>query len=757
MQALPAAHDRSRYASTVRNGTPVNDDRQLGVMRLHLLPDNDKEKEKDGKTPSKRPGFPGRKRNDPGGPGGVGGPTKGRPRIPPWVIAVLFLGLVAYQLYMVFDPQQNTPSITVPYSVVEQQVRAGNVTEVTLTDTNITASLEESIAWDRAGEQLVTPVAGEEPQGVVEGDSLTATLPPVDNTGLLPLLNENNVIVKGQSDSSSIFSTLVVTLLPFLLIVGLIIFMGRQMSRGQQNVFGFGRSRAKQHDPERPQVTFADVAGEEEAKQELTEVVDFLRNPAKYHQLGARLPRGVLLVGPPGTGKTLMARAVAGEAGVPFFSVSASEFVEMFVGVGASRVRDLFDKAKQNAPAIVFVDELDAVGRQRFAGLGGSNDEREQTLNQMLVEMDGFETNQEVIVMAATNRPDVLDPALLRPGRFDRQVVIGLPDKAGREAVLNIHSRGLPLASDVDKASLARGTTGFSGADLANLVNEAALTAARRNRKEITAADFEEALDKILLGTTRTGLMNPKEREVVAYHEAGHALVAHFTPGADPLRKVSIVPRGRALGVTVQMPEEDRHNYSRTFLHGRLAMLLGGRAAEMVVYDEVTTGAENDLKEASGLARRMVGLWGMSKELGPVYLGTGEEHVFLGREIMQDKAYSDATANRLDSAVREMVESALDRAVKTTVEHRDKLDALVAALLEHETLDGKEVTAIFGPGHTLDPEAGVVPQQPATIEAVIVDNGKADAEPSGDGATAPDDSFAPAGAGGEARLSSEDV
>ena len=734
----------------------MNDDRQWGVTRLHLLPDNDKDKEKDGKATGKRPSFPGRNRNGPAGPGGTG-PTKGRPRIPPWVIAVLFLGLVAYQLYMVFDPQQSTQSITVPYSVVEQQVRAGNVTEVTLTDTNITAALGEPIAWDRRGEQLVTPAAGEENQGITEGSSLSATLPPVENTGLLPLLEQNGVVVKGQSDSSSIFSTLVVTLLPFLLIVGLIIFMGRQMSRGQQNVFGFGRSRAKQHDPERPQVTFADVAGEDEAKQELTEVVDFLRNPAKYHQLGARLPRGVLLVGPPGTGKTLMARAVAGEAGVPFFSVSASEFVEMFVGVGASRVRDLFDKAKQNAPAIVFVDELDAVGRQRFAGLGGSNDEREQTLNQMLVEMDGFETNQEVIVMAATNRPDVLDPALLRPGRFDRQVVIGLPDKAGREAVLNIHSRGLPLASDVDKGSLARGTTGFSGADLANLVNEAALTAARRNRKEITAADFEEALDKILLGTTRTGLMNPKEREVVAYHEAGHALVAHFTPGSDPLRKVSIVPRGRALGVTVQMPEEDRHNYSRTFLHGRLAMLLGGRAAEMVVYDEVTTGAENDLKEASSLSRRMVGLWGMSKELGPVYLGTGEEHVFLGREIMQDKAYSDATANRLDSAVREMVESALDRAIKTTMEHRDKLDALVAALLEHETLDGKEVMAIFGPGHTLDPEAGVEPQQPATIEAVLVENGKEAPERGRDGVTEPEEALAPAGTAVEARLSSEDV
>ena len=701
----------------MRNGSHVTEHRRPEVMRLHLLPDNDKEK--DGKTPSKRPGLPGRGRLGSGGPN-----NKGRPRIPPWVIAVLFLGLVAYQLYAIFDPQRDPQRITVPYSVVEQQVRAGNVASVTLTDTTIQADLNEPVAWDRNDDQLVTPTAGEEPAGVMEGDRLRANLPPIENTELLPLLQENNVRVTAEADGSNFLSSLVVALLPFLLIVGLIVFMGRQMSRGQQNVFGFGRSRARQHDPERPQVTFADVAGEEEAKQELTEVVDFLRNPAKYHQLGARLPRGVLLVGPPGTGKTLMARAVAGEAGVPFFSVSASEFVEMFVGVGASRVRDLFDKAKQNAPAIIFVDELDAVGRQRFAGLGGSNDEREQTLNQMLVEMDGFETNQEVIVMAATNRPDVLDPALLRPGRFDRQVVVGLPDRSGREAVINIHTRGLPLAADVDKGALARGTTGFSGADLANLVNEAALTAARRNRKEITKADFEEALDKILLGTTRTGLMNPKEREVVAYHEAGHALVAHFTPGADPLRKVSIVPRGRALGVTVQMPEEDRHNYSRTFLLGRLAMLLGGRAAEMVVYDEVTTGAENDLKEASGLARRMVGLWGMSQDVGPVYLGTGEEHVFLGREIVQERAFSDATANRLDAAVREMVEEALRQAVAMNAKSRDRLDALVAALLEHETLDGKEVVEILGPPTELDLEAGIEPQQPATIEATLVENGK---------------------------------
>jgi cell division protease FtsH len=483
------------------------------------------------------------------------------------------------------------------------------------------------------------------------------------------------------------------------------------MSRGQQNVFGFGRSRARQNDPERPQVTFADVAGEDEAKQELMEVVDFLRNPAKYHALGARLPRGVLLVGPPGTGKTLTARAVAGEAGVPFFSVSASEFVEMFVGVGASRVRDLFDKAKAAAPSIIFVDEMDAVGRQRFAGLGGSNDEREQTLNQLLVEMDGFETNQEVIVMAATNRPDVLDPALLRPGRFDRQVTVGLPDKRGRIAILGIHTRGIPLSGQIELEHIARSTTGFSGADLSNLVNEAALTAARRNRKEILQADFDEALDKILLGVARAGLMNEREKEVVAYHEAGHAIVAHFTPGSDPLRKVSVVPRGRALGVTVQMPDEDRYNYSRTYLLGRLAGMLGGRAAEMVVYGEITTGAENDLKQATSLARRMVGLWGMSEDVGPIYLGTGEEHVFLGREITQERSFSDATSERLDAAVREIVENALQQALAINMKHRERLDALVQALLEKETLDAPEVLEIFGtPPVPEDHEAGMRPQ-----------------------------------------------
>jgi cell division protease FtsH len=633
-------------------------------------------------------------------------PERRTPRIPTWVVATLIIALVGWYIWQFFGPQDSSNTLSVPYTVVTQQLEAGNIEKATLSETSIEAQLNNSIKWNSDNE-TVDPNASADATGITEADNIKATLPQgVENADLLPALEKANVVIEGKTSSGSIWTSLLISFFPFLLILGLIIFMGRQMSRGQQNVFGFGRSKARQNDPERPQVTFDDVAGEDEAKQELMEVVDFLRNPAKYHALGARLPRGVLLVGPPGTGKTLTARAVAGEAGVPFFSVSASEFVEMFVGVGASRVRDLFDKAKAASPAIIFVDELDAVGRQRFAGLGGSNDEREQTLNQLLVEMDGFETNQEVIVMAATNRPDVLDPALLRPGRFDRQVTVGLPDRAGREAILKIHSRGIPLNATVDLEHIAKSTTGFSGADLSNLVNEAALTAARRNSKDISKHDFDDALDKILLGVARSGLTNPKEREVVAYHEAGHALVAHFTPGADPLRKVSIVPRGRALGVTVQMPDEDRHNYSRQYLLGRLAMMLGGRAAEIVVYDEITTGAENDLKQATGLARRMVGLWGMSEAVGPLYLGTGEEHVFLGREITQDKSFSDATAEKVDAAVRQIVENALREALELNTSHRAQLDAMVEALLDKETLDAPEVIEIFGPPVAEDPNVG---------------------------------------------------
>ncbi len=636
------------------------------------------------------------------------------PRIPTWIVATLIIALVGWYIWEFFGPSQNPDDFTVSYSAVTQQIADKNVKTATLSGTKITAELNDSIAWDTKNEELVANPSTAD-SNIKTGTKIEATLPQgVDNPDLLNRLEASGAKISGKVNTSSIWTNLLFSFLPFLLFLGLIVFMGRSMSRGQQNVFGFGKTKARQNDPERPQVTFGDVAGEDEAKQELMEVVDFLRNPAKYHALGARLPRGVLLVGPPGTGKTLTARAVAGEAGVPFFSVSASEFVEMFVGVGASRVRDLFDRAKAAAPAIIFVDEMDAVGRQRFAGLGGSNDEREQTLNQLLVEMDGFETNQEVIVIAATNRPDVLDPALLRPGRFDRQVTVGLPDRKGRFDILTIHSRGIPLSNKVNLEHIARSTTGFSGADLANLVNEAALTAARRNRKEILPADFDEALDKILLGVAKSGLSNPKEREVVAYHEAGHALVAHYTAGSDPLRKVSIIPRGNAGGVTIQMPEEDRGLYSRTYLLGRLAGMLGGRAAEQVVFGEITTGAENDLKQATGLARRMVGVWGMSEDVGPIYLGTGDEHVFLGREITQDKSFSDATAQRLDGAVHGIIDNALKQAVALNTIHRDKLEALVAALLERETLDGPEVTEIFGsPPVKEDIEAGMELRQAA--------------------------------------------
>jgi cell division protease FtsH len=444
-----------------------------------------------------------------------------------------------------------------------------------------------------------------------------------------------------------------------------------------------------------PKVTLNDVAGADEAKTELGEVVDFLLHPQKYHDLGARIPRGVL-IGPLGTGKTLLARAVAGEAGVPFFSISASEFVEMFVGVGASRVRDLFNQAKASAPSIVFVDELDAVGRRGGAGLGAVNDEREQTLNQLLVEMDGFEEREEVIVMAATNRPDVLDPALLRPGRFDRHVMVALPDRQGREGILRIHTRQLRLASDVDLSTLSRTTMGFSGADLANLCNEAALIAARHNHVQVIMADFEEALDKVLLGGERPRLADVNERRVVAYHETGHALVAWLTPAADPVHKITIIPHGRALGVTEQLPGEDHYNYSRSYLMARLAVMLGGRTAEETAIGEITTGAENDLIEATRLARRMVTRWGMSN-LGPMAFKTDDEHPFLGYELTQGRDFSEATAARIDQEVQQMIEERHEFVRKLLMNAREKLDLLAETLLKEETVDQEELIRILGP------------------------------------------------------------
>ncbi|MEJ2110766.1 MAG: ATP-dependent zinc metalloprotease FtsH, partial [Acidobacteriota bacterium] len=517
----------------------------------------------------------------------------------------------------------------------------------------------------------------------------------VGDAGLLPLLEAHNVAVNVESPPNHWFSLLLTGALPIVFLILLFLWIGKQTSRTRSGIFNFSRSKARRYTSDRPQVTFADVAGVNEVKTDLQEEVDFLKNPAKYHHLGARIPRGVLLVGPPGTGKTLLARAVAGEAHVPFFTISASEFVEMFVGVGAGRVRSLFQDAKTAAPAIIFIDELDAVGRRRGAGLGQTNDEREQTLNQLLVEMDGFDERQEVIVLAATNRPDVLDPALLRPGRFDREIVVSLPDREAREGILRIHSSKLRLSKSVDFNVLSRSTTGMSGADLANLCNEAALIAARLGHEEVAMHDFEEAIDKIMLGAARPSLQDSSERRIVAYHEAGHTLVAWNTPEADPVHKLTIIPHGRALGVTEQLPANDRYNYSRKYLLAKLAVMLGGRTAEEIVLKDITTGAENDLIEATRMARRMITRWGMG-EMGPVAFKADEEQPFLGYSLAQGKDYSEATAAAIDEEVRKLL-SERHETVKTLLESkRAKLDSLAAALLQSESLNETELTKLLG-------------------------------------------------------------
>jgi cell division protease FtsH len=513
---------------------------------------------------------------------------------------------------------------------------------------------------------------------------------------LMSLLEANGVEVIVTPPPNPLLGLLLTSALPALLFIGVLVWMGRQAARSQGGALNFGRIKPRRYTGEQSPITFADVAGEDEAKADLVEVVDFLRRPQKYHDLGARIPRGVLLIGPPGTGKTLMARAVAGEAGVPFLSLSASEFVQMFVGVGASRVRDLFAQAKQSAPAIVFIDELDAVGRRRGAGVGTVNDEREQTLNQLLVEMDGFDERHEIIVLAATNRPDVLDPALLRPGRFDRQVTVGLPDRRGREEILRIHTRHLPLSNEVDLGRLARSTTGFSGADLANLCNEAALAAAHHSHSHVMPADFEEALDKVVLGGVRSVLLGAHDRRVVAYHEAGHALVAWLLPAADPVRRVTIIPHGRALGVTEQLPGEDRYNYSREYLLARLAVMLGGRTAEELVIGDITTGAENDLIEATRLARRMVTRWGMGS-LGPLAFEADEQQPFLGYSLAQGRDYSEDTAAGIDRDIRGILVERQGLVRRLLTDARDKLDRLVHALLQEETVDEETLAHVLGP------------------------------------------------------------
>ncbi len=613
-----------------------------------------------------------------------------------WIVAAV---LLVWNIISFFP--RSSPAAQIPYTTFINQVNAGNVQDVQISGNQITGNFASAILWP-----VITPApTGTSPTaGSANGAQPTpspythfATMFPdvVGDTSLMPLLEQKKVSVNVVPSATPWFTILLTDGLPALLLVLVFVWMGRQMTRGQSGIASFGRSRAKQYSSDHPEVTFKDVAGADEAKQDLKEVVDFLRNPQKYHDVGARIPRGVLLVGPPGTGKTLLAKAVAGEAAVPFYSLSASEFVEMFVGVGASRVRDLFEKAKASAPSIVFIDELDAVGRRRGAGLGAVNDEREQTLNQLLVEMDGFDDRHEVILLAATNRPDVLDPAILRPGRFDRQVVVGMPDRVGREKILRIHTRDLHLSGDVKFEVLSQATIGMNGADLANLCNEAALIAARENHSLVTMSDFEQALDKIILGAERPLVMDQQARKVVAYHEAGHAVVAWFTPDADPVHKVTIIPHGRALGVTEQLPEEDVFNYSRSALLARLAVMFGGRAAEESAIGEITTGAENDIIQATRLARRMITRWAMGG-LGSVAFDIDDEQPFLGYEISQGKAYSEATAAEIDKEVVDLLNRCHQNACDLLNRQRAQLDGLANALLEHETVNQDGLTAILG-------------------------------------------------------------
>jgi cell division protease FtsH len=625
-----------------------------------------------------------------------------------------------------FFPRQTTEAM-VPYSEFVSQLRAGNVEQVHISGETINGNFRHAVVWPPSSTTANAPTPGSNTQAPHPGNptgnsrksapsgnqserasatqsytKFSTTFPSViGDPSLMSLLQEQNVQINVVATSTPWFALLLSYGLPLLLMVGLLVWMGQQASKTQTGIFGFARNRARRYAADRPKVTFADVAGADEAKQDLTEVVDFLRHPAKYLAIGARIPRGVLLVGPPGTGKTLLARAVAGEAGVPFFHMSGSEFVEMFVGVGASRVRDLFVQAKAAQPAIVFVDELDAVGRRRGAGVGNVNDEREQTLNQLLVEMDGFDERQQVILLAATNRPDVLDPALLRPGRFDRQVVVPLPDWRGRLGILKIHTRHLHLAADVDLERLARIATGLSGADLANLCNEAALGTARHNRKEVTMEDFEQAWDKIVLGAARDTVLSARDRRVVAYHEGGHAVVAWFTPAADPVRKVTIVPHGRALGVTAQRPTEERYNMSRADLLARLDVMLGGRASESLVIGEITTGAENDLVQATQLARRMIARWAMGSSLGPVAFDSQEEQPFLGYQLSHGRDYSEATAARIDQEVERLLSDRQSIVRRLLSESREQLDRLAITLLKEETVAEEQLLSILGPRPTL--------------------------------------------------------
>ncbi|HJS24933.1 MAG TPA: ATP-dependent zinc metalloprotease FtsH [Pyrinomonadaceae bacterium] len=592
----------------------------------------------------------------------------------------------ALLLYKLVNPRGSTYK-TVALTEIDQMIQSGNLK-------SLTVKQNESVAIDNSNQEYRAALSNE----FAKRDLLNSAREVVNGKPRVAKVEEES--------SSSYIWPMLITWAPLLFIIAIWIFMLRQMQSGGNKALSFGKSRAKLLNNQQKRVTFKDVAGVEEAKEELQEIIEFLKEPQKFQKLGGRIPKGVLMMGPPGTGKTLLARAIAGEANVPFFSISGSDFVEMFVGVGASRVRDLFEQGKKNAPCIIFIDEIDAVGRHRGAGLGGGHDEREQTLNQLLVEMDGFESNDGVILIASTNRPDVLDPALLRPGRFDRRVVVSRPDVRGREGILKVHTRKIPLGEDVDISVIARGTPGFTGADLANLVNEAALNAARYNKKLVAMGDFELAKDKVLMGAERKSMViSNEEKRVTAYHEAGHTLVGLKVPNADPVHKVTIIPRGMALGVTQQLPEGDRHNYSQEYLLGQISILMGGRIAEETFLGSITTGASNDIERATELARAMVCEYGMS-DMGPLTFGKKEEQIFLGREIAQHRDFSEDTAIKIDDQVKKIVTSQYERAKAIIEENRDTMIRLAECLLERESLDGVEIRRIVA-GLPLDENPSV--------------------------------------------------
>ncbi len=595
------------------------------------------------------------------------------------IVYLLILLAVVALIFSIFSGPGDDNEVDI--TTVAENIKTGSVQKLSIQEDDVTVEYRQSAENEERSRKEV-------------GVSLFKTL---DDLGVTPEQLSSVVIEVVPPGAWGSLGTLAITVLPLLILGGLLFFMLRQAQGSNNQALSFGKSRAKMFTGDKPTVTFEDVAGAEEAKQELTEVVEFLREPEKFISLGARIPKGVLTVGPPGCGKTLLAKAVSGEAGVPFFSISGSEFVEMFVGVGASRVRDLFDQAKRNSPCIIFIDEIDAVGRHRGAGLGGSHDEREQTLNQILVEMDGFETDTNIIIIAATNRPDILDPALLRPGRFDRRVILGMPDWNARKQILEVHIKGKPVANDIDTEALAKGTIGFSGADLENVVNEAAIFAARRNQKQIMMTDFQDSIEKIRMGPERSSrILNEEERKATAYHEAGHALVAHMIPQADPVHKVTIVPRGGALGVTSFLPEDDRGLVSESAFRAMLAVALGGRAAEEIIFNHLNTGASQDLQRVTQLARDMVTRYGMSKKLGPRTFGDREELIFLGRQLSEQRNYSEEIAELIDSEVRHLVDEAYDRATTILTDHQDKLELVAKKLLEEETIDSKTFIELIG-------------------------------------------------------------